>query len=242
VQAILDLTPKPNLIFIGTVIRRNASSVPGLSAKEYLIVVRVDRGLRVDPGLGDLKDKLITIAVRKPESFDVGQEAIFFTTSWIYGGGIAVREVDHLDASEEHRVAVAAVVADLPLLERLRSAELVVEAEVLRVGTAEREIQERDAALWAPAHLRVTRTLLGKPRKPTVLYFPTSERGEWMLAPRFHEHQRGVFILHLLREDEDDGPTVPEGGLVALDPSDFQADSQHVENLLAHYRIRKVTQ
>lgn len=237
-QAISALTRSANLIFAGTVIERGASSVPILPDNENLVVVRVDRGLRVDPVLGDLKDKLITVAARVPETLSVGLRAIFFTNRWIFGRGIAVRELDHVDVGEEERVAT--VVAELPelhLLTRLRNAELVVEAVVLSVGPVEKKIHDRDAALWAPAYLEVVRILRGNPRHPTVVYFPTSERPDWILAPRFHIHQRGIFILHprpLSDDVEDDGPTVPATGLVALDPSDFQPASQlaYVEKLL----------
>src|SRR5262249_37941842 len=153
--------------------------------------VRVDRGLRVDPVLGDLRGKMITVAAAAPESLRVGQKAVFFTNSWIHGRGIAVREVEHMDVGEENMVAAA--VSQLPqihLHERLQSAAMVVEAEVVRIGPVERTSLERNAALWKAAELKVEKVLRGKPLKSTVVYFPTSDHPMWARAPRFKEGQQ----------------------------------------------------
>jgi hypothetical protein len=69
-----------------------------------------------------------------------------------------VRELEHVDIGEEENVAAA--VAELPkvhLLERLERAELVAEAEVVRISTVEKHGSERKIALWAAAELRVKR-------------------------------------------------------------------------------------
>ena len=235
--SILDLTRSSSLIFTGTVVQRGTSTVPTLSPQENLVVVRVDRGLRVDPVLGDLHDKMITVAAPAPESLSPGQRAVFFTNSWIHGRGIAVREVDHLDIGEEENVAAA--VAQLPqvyLMERLRSAELVVNAQVVQISPVQKTSGERNAALWAAAHLQVERVLRGQPRESTVVYFPTAGRPPWTSAPRFKEQQRGIFILHApSRNATLSEATLDAGSLVALDPADFQPESQlpEVEKLLA---------
>ena len=46
-----ELTSSAGLIFSGTVIKIGESAVPELPARKNLLVVRVDRGLRVDPGV-----------------------------------------------------------------------------------------------------------------------------------------------------------------------------------------------
>ena len=97
--------------------------------------MRLERGLRVSPVLGDLSGKVITVAVKAPELFTAGQKAVFFTNSWVHGKGIAVREVDHPDVGNEDEVAKA--VEQLPqlyLMDRLKSADLVVEAEVEQIS------------------------------------------------------------------------------------------------------------
>jgi hypothetical protein len=232
-----DLVRSSGLIFTGTVVQRGTSTVPTLKPSENLVVVRVDRGLRVDSVLGDLRGKMITVAPRVPESLSVGQKAVFFTNSWIHGQGIAAREMEHVDVGEEN--SVAAAVSQLPmayLRERLQSSSLVVEAEVVHIGSVERTTFERNVALWRTAELRIEKVLSGKPSKSTVVYFPTSDHPMWARAPRFKERQRGVFMLHAPSHGASPSEAaLPTGSLVALDPADFQPESQlhEVEKLLS---------
>jgi hypothetical protein len=234
---VLELTRSSSLVFSGTVVERGTSTVPAVSPSQRLVVVRVDRALRVDPILGDLRGKMITVAATAPETLTPGQRAVFFTNSWIHGRGIAVREVEHVDVREEDRVAAA--VGQLPqvhLMDRLKSAELVVDAEVERVSPVEKRSPERNVALWADAELRVRRVLHGTATQLTRVYFPTADWPPWTTAPRFRERQRGVFILHQPDRDRTlSEPTLEAGSLIALDPADFQPESElhRVEELLA---------
>jgi len=234
--SIQELARSSGFIFSGTVVERGKSTVPSAVPNEKFVVVRFDRGLRVDPVLGDLRGKLITVVAAAPEGLSPGQKAVFFANSWIHGGGIAVRELGHVDISESDNVAAA--IAQLPqahLLERLQKAVLVVVAEVTRVGSVEKRSFERNAALWSAAELKVDSVLFGTPLKSTVVYFPTSGHPVWAHAPRFKEGQRGIFVLHAPnRKATPSEATLGPDGLVALDPGDFQAESERseVEKLL----------
>ncbi len=233
---LLDRVRSAGLIFSGTVVERGNSSVPTVPAKENLFVVRLDRVLRADPVLGDLRGKMVTVVPRTAGALQVGQRAVFLTNSWIHGRGIAVREVEHMDVHEEDRVA--ATVAQLPqahLMDRLKSAELVVDAEVVRISPGEKQSSERKVALWAIAELRVKRALRGTATQSTRVYFPTAEWPPWTKAPRFAEHERGIFILHAPARDRTLSEAIlAPGSLVALDPADFQPDSElrRIEELL----------
>jgi hypothetical protein len=228
------------LIFAGTVVELGTSSVPAVKPADNLIVVRVDRGLRVDKALGELRGKVITVAVRDPKGFRPGQQAVFFTNSWIHGQGIAVREVEHAELQVQD--SVAAAVAKLPevhLTDRLRSAALVVLAEVVRLGPIERVSLDRNDALWRTAELNVLRVLRGAPRSSTVAYFPTSKHPDWARAPRFTEQQRGVVLLHSPSGSPNPSlAALPAGALVVLDADDFQPESRlaDVERLLGAIR------
>lgn len=225
--SIMSLTRDTGLIFAGTVFKLGDSTVPSLPAQPDFVVIRVERGLRVEPVLGDLRDKLITMAPREPGRLRVGERAVFFTHSWIHGGGIAVQEVNHLsiDAAD----AVAAAVERLPeeyLMDRVRSAELVVLADVESIEELPRMSFERDAALWAAAHLRVERVLRGPAVTEAVVYFPTSVGPPWFTAPRFHVGQRGVFLLHEPVRKRWSEKVLESGSLVALDPNDYQSEEK----------------
>ncbi|KIP17801.1 hypothetical protein KY49_3609 [Burkholderia sp. MSHR3999] len=232
-----DLTRSSSLIFSGTVVERGTSSVPTVKPNDKLVVVRVDRALRADPVLGELGGKLITVVASAPESLSVGQQAVFFTNSWIHGRGIAVREMMHVDIAQTDTVAEA--VAKLPedhLIERLRGAELVVDAEVTKVGSADKVIHDRKAAWWAPAELKIHTVLRGAPIKSAVVYFATADWPPWTNALRLEQGQRGVFILRSRSDAKTRSEAMLEAGsLVAVDPTDFQPESQlqQVKKLLA---------
>jgi hypothetical protein len=231
-----ELVKTTGLIFSGTVIELGASSVGDVKAATNLVVVRVSRGLLVDKALGDLRGKTITVVVRDPNAFRVGEQAVFFTRSWIHGQGIAVREVDHANLDLQDQVtAEVAKLPDAHLTDRLRSATLVVRAEVASVGPVERVSLDRNDALWRKATLTVSAVLRGSPRSPTVVHFPTSKHPDWARAPRLTEKQRGVFLLQSPAGSP--LPTLaalPADALVVLDADDAQPESRlaDVERLL----------
>jgi hypothetical protein len=230
-ESATELVRSSGLIFTGTVLERGRSTVPQLPSSPDLVVVRIDRGIRVDPVLGDLSGKDITVVPIAPEELKPGQRAVFFTNSWIHGQGIAVREVRHLDVAEER--AVAQAVNDLPrvhIVERLQSAELVAHAQVARVSLVERTRFASNDAIWAKAELKILETLRGKKRAKANLYFPTSNHPKWASAPRFEEGERAILALHAPnREATPSEATLEPGALVALDPDDFQPESQRSE-------------
>ncbi len=233
-----ELVIASSLVFAGTVVQQGASTEPSLPARDNFIVVRVDRGLRVDPVLGDLRGTKVTVAMLAAGELRPGEQAVFFTNSWIHGGGIAVHEVAHLGIETEGEVAAAvARLPELHLAERLKQAERVVVAQVAAVRPLPIVAAERDAPLWALAELKVVQVLKGESEDTAMLYFPTSQARPWYSAPRFKEGQRGTFILQREVEranaprDEDIGAP----GFTALDPADFQPSEKlaQVRTLLA---------
>jgi hypothetical protein len=239
-MSIADWAHQAALIFSGTVVQIAASTVPVLPPANNLVVVHIDRGLRVDPVLGDLSGKAITLAAVSPKTLHVGQQAIFFANSWIHGKGIAAREVQHVDIDQVQDVVSAiAALPEVHLMNRLRSAELVVAAQVARIGPERIASRDRNAVRWAPAELNVQRVLDGQPRQPTIVYFPTTRQPLWRNAPRFAEGQNGVFILHTpARTALPSLAILGPGSLVALDPDDFQPESRlsDIENLVTEVR------
>jgi|SRR5882724_7150353 len=132
--AIQELVRDSSFIFSGTVVGLGLSTVANLAPRDNLAAVRIDHLLQSDPALGDLRGRMVTVELLSREELQPEEKAIFFTLNWIQGGGIAVREVAHLDARQEDDVA--AEVARLPerhLADRLADAVLVVVANVTGV-------------------------------------------------------------------------------------------------------------
>jgi len=238
-QAVIqELVRDSSFIFTGTVVELSVSTVANLTPRDNFAAVRIDRPLRSDPALGDLRGRLATVELLSRGELQPGEKAIFFTVNWILGGGIAVREVAHLNAQQED--SVAAEVARMPerhLADRLTDAALVVVAEVTRVKPTPFDISWRNAPQWAAASLGIVDVLRGKPPQNATVLFPTSGRPTWALAPRLTKGQRAIFLLHppgdrppLPEEDN----LVPSQRFIALDPADVQPESARmlIERLL----------
>jgi hypothetical protein len=233
-----------HLIFTATVVEIGASSVANLSPRDNFALVVVDRPLRADPGLGDLRRRKITVELLKMGELRSEDRVIFFTLNWIQGGGIAVRELGHLEMQQEDEVA--AEVGRLPtrhLADRVADAILVVVAEVTAIKPTPFEIRWRNAPQWATASFRNVELLRGHPPEEKVILFPTSGRPMWARSPRLKEGQRGIFLLHR----PPDGLPLPQSGaplrsgvFTVLDPADVQPESQRplIEALLNERSIR----
>jgi hypothetical protein len=230
-QSISDLAQASTFIFSGTVLERGASSVPFVQPHEQLITARFDNSLRVDPVLGDLRGKTITVIVSSAEAFEPGQKLVFFANSAVHGRGIAVREVAHVDAGEASKVA--AVVGQLPerhLLDRLQQASVVVEATIEKVDPPAFSFDQHDGR-WAAAHLKVADTLKGKAPASSVMHFATAEWPPYDRMPKFAPGESGIFLLQPPPVDSvKEGGTLPADALVAVDPADFQ-DASHATRI-----------
>jgi hypothetical protein len=171
---------------------------------------------------------MVTVETQTAAQLKPGQQAIFFTQSLIHGRGIAVREMDRTDASEEPKVV--AMIADLPrqhLRQRLLNAAAVIDGEVGRINEVEQTIFDRNGARWAAAEIEVNKVFRGPEIRSVVVYFPTSKHPLWSKSPRFKPHQRGIFILHAPdREASPSQKALGRESLVSLDPADFQPESQ----------------
>jgi hypothetical protein len=242
--AIQQLVHDSNLIFSGTVVELDASSVANLPPRENFAVVLVDNPLRFDSALGDLRGRKITVSLVKSGVLQPHEKTIFFTLNWIQGGGIAAREVAHLNPQREDEIADE--VARLPerhLAERLGSAMLVLVAEVSKTKTTPFDIRSRDAPQWAIASFRNIEALLGKPGENMIVLFPTSGRPIWSRSPRLKKGERAIYLLHR----PPDWPRVPDFSpkltsavYTLLDPADRQPESQRplIEKLLSERRIQ----
>jgi hypothetical protein len=146
-----DQVRSAGLIFTGTVVGHGKSSVPALVQRENLFgrAPRPQSSRRSRPGRSARKDGACGTSV--PRSLRVGQRAAFLRNSWIHGHGIAVREVAHVGVLEEEQVATAiAQLTQVHLMDRLKSAQLVVDRAAHQFGRKE-ELRERNVAQWVAA-------------------------------------------------------------------------------------------
>ena len=220
-----------SFIFAGTVVESGSSNVHIVEPRATLLLVRVDRALRVDPAIGNIQRRLVTVDARDPKALPLGSRAVFFARSWIHGEELAVHELAHVDVDRVDDVeAAVARLPELHLTDRLEGADVVVHAEVEQTNDLTGLPLERRAPKWSEATLRIESTLKGQSSGLRLL-FPTSTSHHWYRAPRLRRGQRAIFIL---REDD------PQAGrwgraaarhehervVTALDPADVQPESE----------------
>jgi len=236
-DSVEELTRASSFVFSGTVQDVGASNVPTVEPSDTTVLVRIERGLRTDPALGDVRGRLVTVETATPQELQPGTQAVFFTDSWIHGDELAVRERAHIAPDRVDEVASAVErLPDMHLEDRLRAAAAVVHATVTRTAIVPGMPLERRSPRWAEAALDVVATLKGD-ASGLRLFFPTSESHHWYDAPSFTAGQRSVILLHVGDPQVGhwlDGPEFA-GAATALDPADVQPEAvlEHVRALIA---------
>jgi len=224
-----DLVDRSNMIFVGTVQRLAATTVPSYTVTSHTVVLRVNRVFRMPQAVGNLTGERITIELSVGPGIRPGEGAIFFANPLIYAASIVVEETGRvaLPVDQAARQARIAEVLDAlrrqperQLSSRAATADVVVTGRVVSVRKVPRPPNqppgEHDAD-WREAVVEVQSVESGLPLKQVVVFFPGSDDVRWYAAPKFRVGQEGVWILH-----QNTFQDVPTPGYTALHPSDFQ--------------------
>ncbi|HEY5090609.1 MAG TPA: hypothetical protein VIK30_11610 [Polyangia bacterium] len=232
-SAILELVQRSTFIFTGEIASPGHSSLRVLPPGPGLAVVRFDRGFRVNPVLGKLDGRPITVQLSGggagTNAVREGQRMVFFASAWVHGEQIAVKELARLPADRKTEREVESAVAALPELHlsgRIATAVTIVHGTVTEIARATdipRTPSEHDPN-WMRALIEPREILKGQlggasgraRRSTAALLFPGSRDIAFRDAPRPSLGQTAVFLLH-----EASG-AVAKVGLVAPDPADIQ--------------------
>jgi len=207
------LVKQSDIIFIGTVTQVGAVAAPEVPASNRTVVVRLDNVLEKPAAVALAAGDSVTVETVRAGSVKPGTQATFYTTGWIFGRGVAVREVGHepgrspvVVADQEAAVAKARLdLNDADLKAHIDRAAMVVEGRVQQVRPAElaaapahpRRITEHDPQ-WQEAIIQVQDPIKGaQPGEQVVVRFPGSHDVAWVGTPKFAEGQEGTFLLHV---------------------------------------------
>ena len=193
-----------DIIFAGTVTRAG--------------VVRVDQVFEKPDAVSLMKGDSVAILAARAGSLNPGMQATFYTTGWIYGRWITVREVGHeaigpqlatvagTGTAQQDLVAKARQqVNDADLKARIQAAAMVVVGRVEqlrpmaygRPGAPARpkRFTEHDPN-WQEAIIHVDEGLKGATAGARVVVrFPGSRDVAFVGTPRFAAGQEGTFLL-----------------------------------------------
>jgi len=252
------LAKQSSIVFSGTVSQLGATSFAGVPQSPNTIVVRVDSVLKKPPAISLKKGDNVTVEMKDLSAFQQGTQATFYTEGWIFGSGVAVKELGHefnpgggtpasgADTAESALVQAQTQISDQDLQNRIASSELVVIGRVTDVhrwtipkSAASRYHTSEHSADWHEAVLQIDSVLKGtKPKKgKMVVRFPLSRDVAWVNSPKFEKLQRGIFFL---KKDQVSGdPRASLGGYqvdvyTCLKPGDWlpMSDETRVRSLL----------
>ncbi len=228
---LLDLIRRASFIFAGTVTASTGSSLRAVPPRPGLAVVRFERGLLVNPMLGKLDGRPITVRLAQEgagaSAARSGERLLLFTTAWVHDEQIAVNELARLPADKKTEQEVARIVASLPqrhLSERIASAVLIVHGTVTKISRADdipRTGSEHDP-FWMRAEIEVKAVLKGDAAagRTVELVFPGSRDRAFRDVPRPAERQSAVFLLHQAAK------ALPAKSLIAPDPADIRPEGE----------------
>jgi hypothetical protein len=220
-----QLTRASHIIFVGRIVQPAASNVKAVKATDSTAVVRVERLLDAPPALRGLTGQEVTINLLPASARGAQQQAVFFTTGVLFGEHLQVQEIGSLPvpadvaALSKQIAAVRTSIAQEALQARVAKAVLIITGKVLEVKAVPRTgpVSEHNPD-WALAVVQVTGVLKGRFDGRTVnVYFPQSTDERWLLSPKFHPGEQGIWILH-----NEPNLGLPEGALTALNPLDFR--------------------
>jgi len=208
------LVRQSSIIFAGTVSQLGATSFAGVRKSAQTIVVRVDSVLKKPAAVSLKKGDDVTVELKDPTAFQQGTQATFYTEGWIFGSGVAVKELGHEFTSGSAGTAKPAgdeksyqqaqeQISDQELQDRLNSADFVVIGRVIDVHrwtppkSATTRVSEHDPD-WHEAVVEVQSVLKGGQVKgnKVVVRFPGRNDVAWVHSPKFEKNQQGIFCLN----------------------------------------------
>lgn len=199
-----SLTRQATFIFVGTVVRTNATTMPEVRASDSTAVVRVDQIIEAPGATPDLAGQEITVQLSAAGSVKPNQRMTFFTRGWLAGNSLAVIEVGRsADAQSpagvrEQVQATRRKAAEEALQREIASAEAVVAGTVASVRPANTpHLGSEHDPNWYQAEITVGSVAKGHidGHSVTVL-FPNSDDVMWQSAPKFQTGEQGVWLLH----------------------------------------------
>ena len=239
-----DLARQSRFIFRGTVEKLGAATMTGVPVSDTTAVVKVDEVILAPQMLRNLTGKDITVQLREPQQGDEQRHAVFFTEPWLYGEGVAVKEIGRQAlgprAGEAERGRLRGQLSEI--IERLPDEELrrhlgEVDAVVIGQVCNARPLEfrarvpatEHDPQWWE-AVLSVESVEKGDVPRPTFpVLFASSMDVMWARAPKLRIGQEGVWLLHRQRQtaEESEAPLLPlPSAHVVIHPLDAQPRDQ----------------
>ena len=225
-----SLMSKSSIVFSGTVSQLAATSFADVPKSAQTIVVRVDSIVKKPAAVSLKKGDNVTVEVKDASGFQEGTQATFYTDGWIFGSGVAVKELGHVLGAAAESVPMAGQnthgtpgeISDQELRDRMNKSDFIVVGRVTDVrkwnasktkSGAPSRVTEHDPD-WHEAVVEVQSVLKGGKVKgnKVIVRFPNRNDVAWVNSPKFTKNQRGIFCLN--RDQTSGAPTTGQGANV----------------------------
>lgn len=224
------LARQSSIVFSGTVSKIAATSFADVPKSAQTLVVRVDSIVKKPPAVSLKKGDDVTVEVKDPSAFQEGTHATFYTDGWIFGSGVAVKELGHeigpgvggttkaAGADEKAHEQGQEQISDQGLRDRLNAADFVIVGRVIDVHrwkvpkyATPYRVTEHDPD-WHEAVVEIQSVLKGGKVKgnKVIVRFPQRNDVAWVHSPKFEKNQQGIFCLN--RDQVSGAPTTKLGG------------------------------
>jgi len=237
-RSVDELVRGSHIIFVGRVLKTGAVNLRVLSPSERTALVRVEELLDSPASMAGIQGQEVTMELAQGGEAKAGDSAVFFTNGILFGEHLEVKEVGRMPVPENRgalRQEISAVrtrMEEEKVQARVNSAVLIVVGRVMETEPVERTgpISEHQPD-WARAIVQVEGVEKGSWQAKTVtVYFPQSTDERWLLSPKFHIKQEGIWLLHLEKN-----LGLPADAFLALSPLDFhERDKAEMIRRLAH--------
>lgn len=236
--SVRNLRRESRFIFTGSVEGVARSTLSLLPAGSRTAIIHVDHIHYAPDDLQDQADQSVTLLFAEEFTARPSQRWVFFTTPILFGETMAAREVGRVEVPDDHEALqemIARVTAEMREEEvrvHVRSADAIVRGRVLSVRRVSEATaltaSEHDPDWWA-AVVHVIRSIKGDHKGEITVRYPNSHDIRWHRAPKLHEGQEGIFMLH--RDGEDVGGVT----LVLIHPDDFLAGDEGDETRIGQF-------
>ena len=209
------LMKQSSIVFSGTVSQLGTTSFAEVPKSAQTVVVHVEAVLKKPAAVSLKKGDSVTVEVKDPAAFQEGMQATFYTEGWIFGSGVAVKELGHelvpsgaagktAGAAEKAPVQTPEQFSDQELRDRINKADFVVVGRVTDVrrwnvpkSAKAYHVTEHDPD-WHEAVVAVQSVLKGGKIKgnKVIVRFPQRNDVAWVHTPKFAKNQQGIFCLN----------------------------------------------
>lgn len=209
------LASQSTFIFKGTVKKLKAATIRDIPVTEKTVVVSVDEIISAPELLESFAGSDITVQLGSRETVKKGEQAIFYTNSWMLGESLGVKSVGHTEviagsALESVNASEQGSAMSQRLQDKVADADTVVTGKVtdVRLVIAPSQAKGKKDTLesfepisehnpvWQEAVIEVADVEKGKgTSKQIVVRFPDSTDVRWYEAPKFKTGQEAVFLL-----------------------------------------------